>query len=781
MRRQSSLKVDRYVAGAVLPYILLALFLLTTILLAQQANRFAELLLVTRLPAGMTGQLLGSLLPTAVTFAMPTAVLAGILIGLSRMGGDSEVIALRAAGVGTWNIVRAPLVIGLAGSLAMLYVGTTAGPQAAENLRTVGLRIALYKLDSPVEPRAFNTDLPGRTIYVREGDRETGQWEKVFIYAQEKDGSSSLITARSGRIDSAAEQSELVLTDAVRTVLPAMKSGQPSSPPASIVTERLAQSRVRLPTARAAILRKLRQPDREAEEMNARELLAYAREATDVKQRREAEILLHRRWALGAAPLVFALLGAGLGLRIRRGGRAAGIVTSLVVLVGYYLLSLGGEQVVRAGVVPAALGLWTATAVTLGLALAVLRWYDGRGVFRWKKTRPAKVAQPQLTSPAMLPRTHARRRRSGVNLISLLDRGLFGALVFYFALSFAALVAIFLVFTTFEVSKFVAASGHGLTLIGRYLFYLLPLTAVSLVPTGALIAVLATYALLARRREALAWWSSGQSVYRLALPAVVFAGALCLGSWLVQEKVMPEANQKQDALRAQIRSGISKTSAPLGQQWLAAADGRRIYAFEYDESEEMLRQPLIFEFDDEGVHLRRLIGGAEARWAASAGEKLEVKPAYEVQWQTGRTAEGMSVDQQAQIVVEESEAPEVFKPTLNKPSQLSKAELSTYIKQLKARDALTADLSMALARKEVEPSYPLIMALLAVPFGIAFGRRSAVAALATALGIGLAFWGTASGLQQLGSYGLLPPQVAAWSPVVIFATLGVYFLSKTKT
>ena len=52
-----------------------------------------------------------------------------------------------------------------------------------------------------------------------------------------------------------------------------------------------------------------------------------------------------------------------------------------------------------------------------------------------------------------------------------------------------------------------------------------------------LISVLVTYALLARRHEAIAWWASGQSVYRLMLPGFFFAFAIALGSWLVQEYV----------------------------------------------------------------------------------------------------------------------------------------------------------------------------------------------------------------------------------------------------
>jgi lipopolysaccharide export LptBFGC system permease protein LptF len=73
------------------------------------------------------------------------------------------------------------------------------------------------------------------------------------------------------------------------------------------------------------------------------------------------------------------------------------------------------------------------------------------------------------------------------------------------------------------------------------------------------------------------------------------------------------------------------------------------------------------------------------------------------------------------------------------------------------------------------------MTLLGVPLALAFGRRSALAALCAAVGVGLTFWGASSGFQQLGNYGLLSARIAVWSPIVIFAAIGVYLLFRART
>src|SRR4029453_18645085 len=139
---------------------------------------------------------------------------------------------------------------------------------------------------------------------------------------------------------------------------------------------------------------------------------------------------------------------------------------------------------------------------------------------------------------------------SALGFPSLMDATLFRSLVVSFVVCFAALVAIFNIFTLFELWRFIAVTHASTGLVARYLLFLLPLITVELFPATMLIAVLVTYALLARRNEAIAWWASGQSVYRLMLPGLLFAMTAGFGAWLVQEQLMPSSNLKQDARRA---------------------------------------------------------------------------------------------------------------------------------------------------------------------------------------------------------------------------------------
>src|SRR5689334_8286491 len=67
--------VARYIIAAVLPYISLTLVLLTAVLFAQQATRFAELALFAPLSYSMLGEVAAALLPSVLVFTLPMSVL----------------------------------------------------------------------------------------------------------------------------------------------------------------------------------------------------------------------------------------------------------------------------------------------------------------------------------------------------------------------------------------------------------------------------------------------------------------------------------------------------------------------------------------------------------------------------------------------------------------------------------------------------------------------------------------------------------------------------------
>lgn len=238
---------------------------------------------------------------------------------------------------------------------------------------------------------------------------------------------------------------------------------------------------------------------------------------------------------------------------------------------------------------------------------------------------------------------------------------------------------------------------------------------------------------------------------------------------------MPQANVKQDNLRARIRGTIAQATVGSERRWLVSTDGYRIYSYDFDEASQSLIKPAVYEFDDQQVELKRVIHGEQGNWL-NPNEFL-ISKANWISLDQSR----VSRESAAELKISGVEPPSAFKPTVDRPSQLDSNGLRNYVSALKARGADTAALAVALQRKYATPFSVIVMALIGMPLAISFGRRSTVIALCSAVVVSLAFWLISGGFQQLGEHALLPPGPAVWTPIVIFACGGLYLISRVRT
>ena len=238
---------------------------------------------------------------------------------------------------------------------------------------------------------------------------------------------------------------------------------------------------------------------------------------------------------------------------------------------------------------------------------------------------------------------------------------------------------------------------------------------------------------------------------------------------------MPQANVKQDDLRARIRGNITRGSVGTGRRWLVSADGSRIYAYEFDDTRQMLLKPVIFEFDSQLTALKRVMTGEEGKWLPQ--NQFEIS---RVHW-FNLDQPVVARESAAQLNISGVDPPSAFKPTVDRPSQFTSSALRSYVQNLRERGVDTTSLKVALQRKYASPFGAIVMALIGMPLAIWFGRKSTVLALCSAVGVSLAFWLISGGFEQLGEHSLLPAAAAVWTPIVMFACSGLYLISRVRT
>lgn len=759
---RTSWTISRYLIGAIVPYFLSAWLLLSVILFVQQASRFSDIFFSVNIPSNLIWQLAAALIPNVIAFTCPMAALVGIVIGLTKMQGDSELVAIRAAGVGNLQILFPVAMLGLLLSGFTFLVNLYGVPFASRLVRTVALQTAIYKLESPIEPGVFNTEVAGYTIYVKDGDITDGEWKNIFIHTENpKNGEVRLITSKQGRIDSGDQLSELVLEDGISTTITPDGGGNER-----FVSEKIGEVRFAIKTRRDELVQRLSGSESSAEELGLSDLSDFARNR-EGKEALEAGILWQRRVLLSVTPFIFAILGTVLVLRFNRGGRGFAVFISLASLITYYLFAFLGEQLARIGRV----GVPTGSLIPIVAALLAILWLHFRIRQNWfSGLRESLNNIPEYVSGMI-------SREGGHSFFRDMTTGLrdFDVLVNllrYFLLTLGFLTAIFLIFTAFELWRYAGSMDGGVGLLARYLAYLMPFVYLQLAPSAAMVAILATFVIKSRQNEIVTWTAAGQSVYRLLVPCFGLMLILGMFNFALQELVAPKANLLQDQFRQQLRS--RGASATPGRYWVA--DQSRIYSFIYNErasdNETSIDAFAGYEFADNGGELQTIYRSDSARWG---GDRIVLTGNVRRSALTnGRVVS--SADQSGEIRA----GSDPFKEIRRKPSQLSIGE--TRSRSNASESELERDLfSVAIERKWSTLVIPFVIALFTAPFALSLNRKGKAATVGYAVGLWLVFMAATSVFEQFGLNGMLPPYIAVWAPLFLFALLGIYLLSRVRT
>jgi lipopolysaccharide export system permease protein len=122
-----------------------------------------------------------------------------------------------------------------------------------------------------------------------------------------------------------------------------------------------------------------------------------------LKRMASLSVETHKKFALPAACVVFVLIGAPIGMRVKRGGPAVAFV-SIGFFLFYYICLYAGEELANMLIMPAWLAMWIANIV-LGLLGVDLTARACDVVLPWHRRRPAALPAP--TRPATLPEAAA--------------------------------------------------------------------------------------------------------------------------------------------------------------------------------------------------------------------------------------------------------------------------------------------------------------------------------------------------------------------------------------
>jgi LPS export ABC transporter permease LptG/LPS export ABC transporter permease LptF len=785
--------LTRYILGEVVSHALIGAAVFTFVLFTRALGSILELMVRNSAPLPSVAEIFFFTVPGALTYTIPMGVLVGILIGLSRLAADSEITAMRASGLGVWTFLRVISIFVVVAWILALCNSVYLAPRSLAALGHLEDNLKSSQASFEVQPRVFYEGFPKIILYVQDVKTLSGTalWKGVFL-ADLSDPSAPRITlAREGTLVSQGSDTlDLHLVDG------STHETDPKNPDQyQIDTFQTTDLPLQIPAS---------QSNQEHEptslhEMKMTDLLAVARRSDPVA-RRAYLIEYNSRLALPTACIVLALVGIPLGLSSKKGGKSSGFVLTILLVFLYYSISLIGVSFAKQGHLSPAAGVWLADFVFL-LGGVFLLWQSERrpielaGIrswfrFSWLKNLWRNAALP-LNSKSLngessrlafrervTRKLPMRRRLFNLRFPTILDDYVLRGFALYLAMIVAAFIVLLLVFTLFELLGDILRNQISPLTVGEYLLNVTPYFLYNTTPLSMLLAVLVTFGLLQRSNEITAIKATGISLYRIIVP-VLLASMLVAGVLFMSDQLyLPYTNKRQDALRNEIKGKPAQTYLRPDRKWIFGQHSDIYYYQFFDPDRDAFGGVSVFQFDPHTFQIKHRIAADSAHWSGLMGRWV-----YEKGWE--RTMNGPAMGNYRKFDVatypELTEPPAYFKKEVKQSSEMNYDELRSYIHDLEQSGFDVVRLRVQLQKKIAYPLITLVMAVLAIPFALSTGKRSAVAGIATAIAIGVIYWTIAALFEDMGNLSQLPPVIAAWSPDLVFGFIGGYLILRTPT
>jgi LPS export ABC transporter permease LptG/LPS export ABC transporter permease LptF len=772
--------LTRYILSEVLWHALIGAGLFTFVIFMRDVGRILDLVVRNSAPLPSVAEIFLFTVPQALTVTIPMGVLVGILIGLSRLAADSEVTAMRASGLGATLFLKVVAIFAITAWLLASANQIYLAPRASDSLARLQDRLKSSQGVYEVQPRVFYEGAKNHVVYVQDVSAAPGGalWKGIFLADITTPGAPKITLAQRGIASSqSSNELRLHLTNATEHDIDPKVPQQYQVLGFEETDTALPLPEPETPLPADAGARQWAH----VSEVPTRELWRLAHTHDPIAPWFDIE--LHRRFALPTACLVLALVGIPLGLSAKKGGKSTGFILTILLVFLYYFASLTGVALARQGRVPPPLGVWSANIIFF-LAGAWLLWRVDRMPMEIASLRPLWLAiKGRLQERRQRPRGFSEgplslRHILDIRFPQILDGYILRDFFTYLGMILATFIILSLVFNFFELLGDIVRNRVPLVVVGEYMMNVVPGMLYLMTPLSVLIAVLVTFGLMQKANEITAMKATGISIYRAIVPVLLLTALIPAGLFFFDQFYLPRANKRQDQLWNAIKGKPTQTYLRPDRKWIFGQRSTIYYYEFFDPDRDQFGSISVFEFNPTSFEFTRRIYASRAHWAPELHKWI-----FEGGWE--RDFQGPAIRQYRTFDVatfpELAEAPLYFKKEVKQSSEMSYEELNRYIKDLQQSGFDVVRLRVQLQKKFAFPLITFVMAVLAIPFALATGRRGALAGVATAIGIAVVYWVTSGLFEAMGNISQLPAALAAWAPDVIFGFAGGYMILKVPT
>ncbi|HPT71494.1 MAG TPA: LptF/LptG family permease [Candidatus Cloacimonadota bacterium] len=400
--------LDRYVLKEHIAPFFISLMVVTFVLLLDQIMDLLNVIIEKHLDIFTILNVFGLTVPFLLALSIPMAVLIATIMAFGRLQVDSEIIAMKSAGINVYRLITPLVLIGILLSAFMIYFNNSILPETNHRLKNLMIRIAYYKPMTIIKPGEFNS-VTDYTIYVKENNGIV--MKGIIIYDTGSSHYPKTITAKRGNIV------QLSSGNAMRAILydGEMMSRDDKNPDkfeirsfkklilnikdlgnsidfseSSFRSDRemgAKQLRTEIQDKQneMALLKRENyrlerkrvffgaDPNNEEYKMEARKadvmLTMNKNRLADLEDSiRSFKVELNKKYSIAFACIIFILIGIPLGLMTKSSGIGMAFSVSSFIFLIYYVSLVGGEQMADKGIMSPFIAMWISNIVFLIVA-----------------------------------------------------------------------------------------------------------------------------------------------------------------------------------------------------------------------------------------------------------------------------------------------------------------------------------------------------------------------------------------------------------------------------
>ncbi|MDD5475520.1 MAG: LPS export ABC transporter permease LptG [Syntrophales bacterium] len=359
--------------------------------------------------------------------------------------------------------------------------------------------------------------------------------------------------------------------------------------------------------------------------------------------------------------------------------------------------------------------------------------------------------------------------------MSIIDRYILKEFARNLVLILVSLIVLYLIVDFFQRIRMFISNGATLSQMFSYFIYSIPMILVQMTPVSVLLSSLITFGILSKNCELVALRAAGTSLYRVALPLVLFSMAIALFSFMVGEFMTPYSNQRLKHIKyVEIQNRQQMGTFKQSQIWYRGKEG--IYNFAVFDPHEAVIRGIKINYLDSSMDLVRRIDAAEGRWIDGAWVF------YDLMITTFPEGDFPVVETMRSSVINLPEKPQDFLVVQREPDEMGFGELKGYIHKIRSEGYDATRYLVDLHGKVAFPLVIIIMGSLGLCFAAGLERSGGIAqGIGIGVVTGFSYWLLFAFTVSLGKSGVLPPVMGAWAANAIFLAGTLMLLRWVRT